>query len=61
MAERVQQAQMLAGDTMDIVFSVAQNDHPGYGGLELTLRDFRTCKEADKLSPEQRDAAASAR
>lgn len=43
MAERIQQAQMLPGDTLDVVFSIEKNDHPDYGGLELTLRDFRPC------------------
>jgi single-stranded-DNA-specific exonuclease len=41
MAERVQQAPMLAGDTIDIAFTIGHNDHPEYGGLELTLRDFK--------------------
>ena len=43
MAERVAQTPLLAGDTIDIAFTVGHNDHPEYGGLELTLRDFRTC------------------
>jgi single-stranded-DNA-specific exonuclease len=42
MAERVQQAQLLPGDTLDIAFSVDHNDHPEFGGLELSLRDFKT-------------------
>lgn len=41
MAERIQQAQLLPGDTLDIAFSLDQNDHPEFGGLELSLRDFR--------------------
>lgn len=41
MAERLQLVQLLAGDTLDIAFTVGYNDHPEYGGLELTLRDFR--------------------
>jgi single-stranded-DNA-specific exonuclease len=41
MAERVAQTPLLAGDTIDIAFTVGHNDHPEYGGLELTLRDFR--------------------
>lgn len=40
MAEKVQQNQILAGDTLDVAFSVEHNDHPEYGGLELALRDF---------------------
>jgi hypothetical protein len=41
MAERFQQARYLAGDTLDIAFTVGQNDHPDFGGIELSLRDFR--------------------
>ncbi len=43
MAERLQAAKLLAGDTLDIAFSIGHNDHPEYGGLELSLRDFRRC------------------
>ena len=42
MAERLQQSQLLPGDTLDIAFSLEQNDDPNFGGLELSLRDFRT-------------------
>jgi len=41
MAERVQQAQLLPGDTFDIAFTLNHNDHPDFGGLELSLRDFK--------------------
>jgi len=41
MAERLVQTPLLAGDKIDIAFSIGQNDHPEYGGLELSLRDFR--------------------
>ena len=40
MAERMQQKPLLAGDSIDIAFTVGNNDHPEYGGLELGLRDF---------------------
>ncbi|MGC2197271.1 MAG: hypothetical protein WA628_21525, partial [Terriglobales bacterium] len=40
MAERLQAAKFLAGDTLDIAFTIGHNDHPAYGGLELSLRDF---------------------
>ena len=42
MAERLQQTPLLAGDSIDIAFTVGHNDHPEYGGLELTLRDIKT-------------------
>jgi single-stranded-DNA-specific exonuclease len=41
MAERLQQSPLLAGDAIDIAFVVGHNDHPDFGGLELSLRDFR--------------------
>ena len=40
MAERLQQTPLLAGDTIDVAFTIRNNDHPEYGGLELSLRDF---------------------
>ncbi len=42
MAERLQQSPLLAGDSIDIAFSIGHNDHPEYGGLEFTLKDFKT-------------------
>ena len=41
MAERLQKTPLLAGDSVDIAFCIGQNDHPEYGGLELSLRDLR--------------------
>jgi hypothetical protein len=46
MAERLQQSPLLAGDAIDIAFTVGHNDHPEYGGLELSLRDLRIAKIA---------------
>jgi single-stranded-DNA-specific exonuclease len=42
MAERLQQSPLLAGDNIDIAFTIGRNDHPEYGGLELELRDLKT-------------------
>ncbi len=42
MAERLQKTPLLAGDSIDIAFCIGHNDHPEYGGLELSLRDFKT-------------------
>jgi len=41
MAERVNQEQILQGDELDIAFTISHNDHPDFGGLELSLRDFK--------------------
>ena len=42
MAERFKQTPLLAGDTVDIAFTIGHNDHPEFGGLELSLRDLKT-------------------
>src|SRR5581483_3018184 len=41
MADRLRDTPLLAGDPLAIAFSVGKNDHPEYGGLELSLRDFK--------------------
>ncbi|HEY7096699.1 MAG TPA: single-stranded-DNA-specific exonuclease RecJ [Terriglobales bacterium] len=41
LAERFGQAQVLPGDPLAIAYSLEHNDHPEYGGLELTLKDFQ--------------------
>ena len=47
MAERLQQSPLLAGDAVDIAFTIGHNDHPEYGGLELSLRDLKTAPSQD--------------
>jgi hypothetical protein len=44
MAERVLQAEILPGDALDIAFTLDHNDHPEFGGLELSLRDFESSR-----------------
>ena len=51
MAERLQQTPLLAGDAIDIAFTIGENDHPEFGGLELTLRDFK----AEAKIPENKE------
>jgi single-stranded-DNA-specific exonuclease len=46
MAERLAQSPLLAGDAIDIAFTIGHNDHPDFGGMELTLRDFRPLVQA---------------
>lgn len=50
MAERLAQTPLLAGDTVDIAFSIGHNDHPEYGGLELSLRDLRIVGETRRTA-----------
>ena len=47
MAERWQKESLLPGDTLDIAYTLGENDHPNFGGLELTLRDFKTKSAAE--------------
>ncbi len=58
MAERLQQAPLLAGDRVDVAFTIGHNDHPEYGGLELSLRDL---KPAATTGDSARPAEPSAR
>jgi single-stranded-DNA-specific exonuclease len=46
LAERCQQAALLPGDHLDIAYTIDNNDHPDYGGLELSIRDFKTQENA---------------
>jgi hypothetical protein len=41
MAQTWKDAGIEPGDQMDIAFKVTMNDHPEFGGLELSLEDFR--------------------
>jgi len=50
MAERIQQAELLAGDSLDIAFTLDHNDHPEFGGLELSLRDFKRPQRVASLA-----------
>ncbi len=58
MAERLQAAKLLAGDTLDVAFTIGHNDHPEYGGLELSFRDFRVPER--NSNPADRPAKAAA-
>ena len=40
MAERLAEGQLLAGDTLDLAFTLDHNEHPEFGGLQLCLSDF---------------------
>jgi single-stranded-DNA-specific exonuclease len=62
MAERCQQSGLLPGDVLDVAFTIDNNDHPEYGGLELSLRDFtRPEKAADDTSAAGQKKTAAGR
>ena len=41
MAERMTKENFLPGDQMEIAFTLDLNEHPEYGGIELSLKDFK--------------------
>jgi single-stranded-DNA-specific exonuclease len=41
MAERITNEGVLANDTIDVAFSLDENTHPEFGGIELRVCDFR--------------------
>ncbi|MGZ4843343.1 MAG: single-stranded-DNA-specific exonuclease RecJ [Candidatus Angelobacter sp.] len=41
MAERAQAEALQTGDNLDVAYKIGLNFHPDFGGLELTLEDFR--------------------
>ena len=53
MAERLQQSPLLAGDAIDIAFTIGHNDHPDFGGLELTLQDLKSVTGNPEGIPKQ--------
>jgi single-stranded-DNA-specific exonuclease len=58
MSDRVAQAQLVAGDTVDVAFSLDHNPHPEFGGLELSLRDLRKTGELAAAAEAQRGSSA---
>jgi single-stranded-DNA-specific exonuclease len=52
MAERIQQTQLLPGDALDVAFTIDYNEHPEFGGLELSLRDFKTPQHPARSLPQ---------
>jgi single-stranded-DNA-specific exonuclease len=45
MAERSSQESLTLGDVLDIAYTLDYNDHPDFGGLQLTLVDFARASE----------------
>jgi len=56
MAERAANPQLLAGDALDVAFTITHNDHPEFGGLELSLKDFWVA-EGELYAPPEKSGA----
>ena len=46
MAQRLQTEALQPNDNLDVAFKIGMNSHPDFGGLELTLEDYRKCVPA---------------
>jgi hypothetical protein len=46
MAERATNDALLQGDTIDLVYSITENLHPDFGGIELCLCDYVRAKKS---------------
>ncbi len=42
LAERMAKENLLPGDQMEIAFTLDRNEHPDFGGIELSLKDFKS-------------------
>ena len=51
MAERIVAESVLANDRIDLAFTLDENTHPEFGGIELRICDFRRCDAALNPSP----------
>jgi hypothetical protein len=50
----------LAGDAIDIAFIIGHNDHPDFGGLELTLQDLKSVTRDPEGIPKQGSSVSGA-
>jgi hypothetical protein len=41
MAQRITEDKILPGDSLDLAFTLERNQHPDFGGIELSLRDYK--------------------
>lgn len=41
MVDRIQTETFAPGDVLDVAYTISMNTHPDYGGLQLTLEDFK--------------------
>lgn len=41
MAERLKETPLVVGDHLDVAFTIDENLHPDFGGLQLVMKDFR--------------------
>lgn len=57
MAERISAEGILANDSIDLAFTLDENTHPEFGGIELRICDFRRSENRSAAEQVQRIAA----
>lgn len=50
MWQRVETEAVVAGDSLDVLFTIQENSHPDYGGLQLSMCDFRRSTAASAVA-----------
>lgn len=50
MMERIEKEAIIAGDLLDLAFTVEENQHPEYGGLQLSVCDFRRSENLSAIA-----------
>jgi single-stranded-DNA-specific exonuclease len=50
MAERIAQEGILANDSLDLAFTLDENTHPDFGGIELRVCDFRRAESSARTA-----------
>jgi single-stranded-DNA-specific exonuclease len=59
MAERVSSEGILANDVLDLAFSLDENTHPEFGGIELRVCDFHRSQEVSSQPSSQLQAISA--
>ncbi|HEU5232527.1 MAG TPA: single-stranded-DNA-specific exonuclease RecJ [Terriglobales bacterium] len=59
MAERIATEGILANDTIDLAFTLDENTHPDFGGIELRICDFKRNDLAQNAKPEAQARTAA--
>ena len=50
MAERLGQANLVVGESLDLAFTLDYNAHPEFGGVQLSMVDFARSERAAEAS-----------
>ena len=49
MAERIAEEKLLANDVVDLVFTLEENTHPEFGGIQLSVCDLKKAQAVSAI------------